>query len=231
MRCQKGVQGTHLSGQKALHLVQENSLFDKDTGCGPAQAKPLSRVLPKPDPRNDATERIAADRHPVMTLIATEAQKTPAAITGEEGCMRAHDSHITWPWRLDAIAHVKRINRAQRRVGEMPRLPRNHIDEGFAPRSVKAGWIAIADKPRCHGKHPRISFIGSRAPDPRIAASSRGMVMPMPPLMANGMMSVVMPVMAMMTPLIMMIRMMMMTMKIMMMVMVPMPHRVGFGMT
>lgn len=97
---------------------------------------------------------------------------------------------------------------------------------------MKAGWIAIANKMRCHGEHSRISFIDSRAPDSRIAASRRIMIMPMAPLMANGMMPVMMPVMAMIMPPIMMVRMMrMMMMKIMMMVMLPMSHRMGFGMT
>ena len=164
----------------------------------------------------------------MMTLIANEAQETPTAIAGKKGCMRTHDRDIARSWGLDAIAHAKRIYRAQRRVGEVPRLPRDHIHEGLAPGPVKAGWIAIADKVRCHGKHPRISFIDSRAPDSRIAASRRVMRMPMPPLMARRMISVMMPVMGMMVTLIMMMRMVMM---IIAMVMMPMSHRVGFGMT
>ena len=230
MRRQTAFADRHNSEQNALYLFMKNRCLK--TQMRPrANAKPQKRspsVLSKPDPGNNATERIAADSHPMMALIATKAQKTAAAITGKKCGMRTHDRDIARSRRLDAIAHVKRIDRAQRRVSEMPRLPRDHIHEGLAPWPVKAGWIAIADKMRCHGKHPRISFIDSRAPDSRIAASRRVLRMPMPPLMAIRMISVMMPVMGMRVTLIMMMRMITM---IIAMVVTPMSHRVGFGMS
>ena len=88
-----------------------------------------------------------------MALIAAQAEKATAAISGKEGCMRAHDSHIARPRRADPKAHAQRIDRAQRRIGEVPRLARNHIYERLAPRPAEASRIAVADETGCYGEN------------------------------------------------------------------------------
>lgn len=80
-----------------------SNALNRDRGPAPPHkregARPLVNAsLSKSDPRDDTRERIAADGHSMMALIAAQAEKATAPISGKEGRVRTHDRHVTGLW-------------------------------------------------------------------------------------------------------------------------------------